>query len=155
MQPLLANTALKPTSANISFAAEQFQMFLRIRRSSRLFHMETLDEIQKNLHFLNTGATQVPGLIVMKLDDNGRDYGDYRHIVVVINATLNPISFQDRELRELDLHLHPEQAHSNDAATAASSVNDRTGTVHVHGLTTAVFVSGRDWWPWPFGADKY
>jgi hypothetical protein len=57
--------------------------------------MATLAEVQNNLHFLNTGPSQIPGLIVMKLDDNGRDYGDYRHIVVVFDATLNPVSFQD------------------------------------------------------------
>ena len=151
MQPLLANPALTPTPENISSAAEAFQMFLRIRRSSALFHMATLAEVQNNLHFLNTGSSQIPGLIVMKLDDNGHDYGDYRHIVVVFNATLNPISFQDDQLRELRLHLHPEQARSSDAATASSSVNEQTGTVHVPGLTTAVFVSGRDPRSWPFG----
>ena len=70
MQPLLANPALTPTPKNISSAAEAFQMFLRIRRSSALFHMATLNEVQNNLHFLNTGTSQVPGLIVMKLDNN-------------------------------------------------------------------------------------
>jgi len=151
MQPLLANPALTPTGENISSAAEAFKMFLRIRRSSALFHMTTLAEVQNNLHFLNTGTSQIPGLIVMKLDGNGRDYGDYGHIVVVFNATLNPISFQDDQLRGLRLHLHPEEARSTDAATASSSVDDHTGTVHVPALTTAVFVSGHDPRSWPFG----
>jgi pullulanase len=92
MQPLLANPALMPSPANISSAAEAFQMLLRIRNSSSLFHMGTLQEIQNNLHFLNTGTTQIPGLIVMKLDAGGQDYGSYSHIVVVFNATLNTIS---------------------------------------------------------------
>ena len=142
MQPLLANPALTPTPENISSAAEAFQMFLRIRRSSGLFHMATLAEVQKNLHFLNTGTLQIPGLIVMKLDDNGGGYGGYRHIVVVFNAALGPISFQNEQLRGFGLQLHPEEARSSDAPTASSSVNDQTGTVHVAGLTTAVFVSG-------------
>jgi len=151
MQPLLANPALTPTPENISAAAKAFQMFLRIRRSSALFHMATLAEVQNNLHFLNTGPSQIPGLIVMRLDDNGRDYGDYRHIVVVFNATLNPISFQDDQLRGLGLYLHPEQARSTDAATASSSVNNQAGTVQEQGLTTAVFISGGGPWSWPFG----
>ena len=144
MQPLLANSALKPTPENISAAAEAFQMFLRIRSSSSLFHMVTLAEVQKNLHFLNTGPSQVPGLIVMKLDDNRYDCHDFRHIVVVFNATLQPISFQDDQLRGLGLYLHPEEARSKDAATASASVDNHSGTVHVDGLTTAVFVSGDD-----------
>jgi hypothetical protein len=37
--------------------------------------MGTFAEVQNNLHFLNTGASQIPGLIVMKLDENGGRYG--------------------------------------------------------------------------------
>jgi pullulanase len=106
--------------------------------------MATLAEVQNHLHFLNTGPSQIPGLIVMKLDDDGHDARGYRHIVVLFNATLNPISYQDNQLRGLRLYLHPEQARSTDAATASSSVSDQTGTVMVKGLTTAVFVSGGD-----------
>jgi pullulanase len=146
MQPLLANPSLTPSPQNISEAADAFQMFLRIRNSSALFHMATLSEVQKNLHFLNTGTSQIPGVIVMTLDDNGRNYGDYRHIVVIVNATLNPISFQNDYLRGLHLRLHPDEARSSEAATASSSVNDQTGTAHVSGLTTSVFVAGRDSW---------
>jgi pullulanase len=154
MQPLLENPALTPTGENISSAAEAFKMFLRIRRSSPLFHMATLNEVQNNLHFLNTGTTQIPGLIVMKLDGNGHDYGGYQHIVVVINATLNPISFQNNQLRELGLRLHPEEARSTDAAMASSTFNNQTGTANVPGLTTAVFVAGEDGWPWEFTEGK-
>ncbi|MDQ2776696.1 MAG: pullulanase-type alpha-1,6-glucosidase [Acidobacteriota bacterium] len=141
MQPLLANPALKPTPDNISSAAEAFQTFLRIRGSSQLFHMASLAEVQNNLHFLNTGASQIPGLIVMKLDANGGAYGIYRHVVVVFNATLGTVNFQSDRLKGLNLRLHPLQAISADAQTRASSVNDDTGTVTVNGLTTAVFVA--------------
>jgi pullulanase len=143
MQPLLANPALTPSPENISAAAEAFQMLLRIRNSSRLFHMSTLQEIQNNLHFLNTGATQVPGLIVMKLDAGRQDYGPYDHIVVVFNATLSSINFQSDELKNLGLHLHPLELQSSDSATRASRVNGKTGTATVEALTTAVFVSMR------------
>jgi pullulanase len=141
MQPLLANPALAPTPANISSAAAAFQMFLAIRASSPLFHMASLQEVQNNLHFLNTGTSQIPGLIVMTLDSNDRDCGGYNHIVVVFNATLGTINFQNNELKRLHLALHPLQAQSPDAATRASSINNNTGTVTVSGLTTAVFVA--------------
>ncbi len=141
MQPLLANPALTPTPANISSSAAAFQMFLRIRSSSALFHMATLAEIQNNLHFLNTGTSQIPGLIVMKLDANGGNYGIYHHIVVVFNGTLNTIHYQNAQLQGLGLQLHPQQILSSDPATASSSVNNTTGTVTVAGLTTAVFVA--------------
>ena len=141
MQPLLANPALTPTPDNISSAAAAFQEFLRIRSSSPLFHMATLEEVQNNLHFLNTGASQIPGLIVMKIDANGGHYGMYKHIVVVFNATLGSINFQNDQLKGLHLRLHRLQMHSSDEQTRASSVNDETGTATVSGLTAAVFVA--------------
>ncbi len=141
MQPLLANSALAPTPQNISSAAAAFQTFLRIRSSSQLFHMGTLAEIQSNLHFLNTGPSQIPGLIVMKLDANGGNYGPYRHIVVVFNGTLGTVNFQDNQLKNLSLTLDPFQTLSPDAQTRASAVNNSTGTLTVDGLTTAVFVT--------------
>ncbi len=143
MQPLLANPALKPMPANISSAAAAFQMFLRIRSSSPLFHMATEAEVQNNLHFLNTGPSQIPGLIVMTLDSHAGNYGVYKHIVVVFNATLHTINFQSSQLAGLDLALHPLQMLSPDPQTRASSVNNATGTATVDGLTTAVFVGQR------------
>lgn len=141
MEPLLANPALTPTPANISSAAAAFQMFLRIRGSSPLFHMATLNEVQQNLHFLNTGPNQIPGLIVMKLDANGGNYGTYSHIVVVFNGTLNTVNFQNAQLKGLGLSLHPQEAVSSDPASSSSTVNNATGVITVAGLTTAVFVS--------------
>ena len=141
MQPLLANPALAPTPADISTSAAAFQTFLGIRSSSQLFHMATLAEVQNNLSFLNTGTSQIPGFIVMKLDAHGGSYGIYNHIVVVFNATLSTVSFQDDQLKGLNLHLHPLQMLSLDAPTRASFLNNATGTATVTGLTTAVFVA--------------
>ena len=103
--------------------------------------MGTLEEVQNNLHFLNTGTSQIPGLIVMKLDAGRRGYGPYDHIVVVFNATLNTINFQSDELRNLGLQLHPLELQSRDRAMRTSSVDGKTGTATVIALTTAVFVS--------------
>jgi len=147
MQPLLADPALTPQPANLSTAAEAFQIFLGIRSSSRLFHMDSLQEVQNNLHFLNTGTSQIPGLIVMRLDDGDEDHhrhedrGHYNHIVVVFNATASTINFQADSLKGLDLYLHPLQLLSSDPDTRASSFDNRKGTATVKALTTAVFVS--------------
>lgn len=103
--------------------------------------MATLTEVQNNLHFLNTDSSQIPGLIVMKLDANGGSYGKYSHVVVVFNGTLDTIHFQDDQLKSLGLALHPLQASSSDAQTKSSALDDTTGTATVAGLTTAVFVA--------------
>jgi pullulanase len=141
MQPLLANPALKPQPADIARARDAFRELLQIRGTSGLFHMHTLAEVQENLHFLNAGPSQTPGLIVMKLDANGGDYGRFQHIVVVFNATNGQVSFQNSALTGLKLHLHPVQLHSSDSTVGQSSFNATTGTVAVPALTTTVFVS--------------
>jgi pullulanase len=141
MQPLLANPALTPQPSDIALSRDAFREFLEIRGTSGLFHMATLAEVQANLHFLNEGPSQTPGLIVMKLDANGGDYGRYQHIVVVFNATDAQVSFQDSSLVGLGLHLHPVQQHSSDPIVGQSSFSATTGTLVVPALTTAVFVT--------------
>jgi pullulanase len=141
MTPLLSNPDYTPLPANIAYSGEAFRELLRIRYSSGLFRMPTFEEVQQNLTFLNTGQSQTPGLIVTKLDANGCDYGMYKHIVVVFNATSSQINFTDGRLLGLKLHLHPVQQNSSDPATRQSAFNPKQGTVTVPALTTAVFVS--------------
>jgi pullulanase len=141
MQPLLANPALTPQPSDIAHARDAFREFLEIRGTSGLFHMHTLAEVQANLHFLNAGPSQTPGLIVMKLNANGGDFGRYQHIIVVFNATNAPVSFQSSALVGLRLHLHPVQQDSADPIVGQSSINAQTGTLVVPALTTAVFVT--------------
>jgi pullulanase len=144
MQPLLANPALKPSPADIARSRDGFLELLQIRRSSGLFHLRTLNEVQANLHFLNIGPGQTPGLIVMKLDSNGGDFGRFAHIVVVFNANTTAKQFQSNQLTGLNLGLHAVQLSSSDSTVRQSSFDSNTGTVTVPALTTAVFVTERD-----------
>ena len=141
MQPLLANPALKPQPSDIAHSRDAFREFLKIRGSSGLFHMQSLADVQANLHFLNTGPNQVPGLIVMKLDANGGDFDRFQHIVVVFNAADAQTTFQNPALVGLKLRLHDVQRHSADPIVRQSSFNAQTGTAVVPALTTAVFVT--------------
>ncbi len=143
MQPLLANPALTPLPTDIAHSRDAYRELLQIRGSSDLFHMQTQTEVQANLHFLNVGPSQVPGLIVMKLDANSGDFGRYQHIVVVFNATNGQVTFQNPGLVGLNLRLHPVQQHSADPIVGQSSSNSQSGTVVVPALTTAVFVSSK------------
>jgi pullulanase len=141
MTPLLSNPAYTPQPGNIAHTKSAIQDLLKIRYSSGLFRMSTLGEIQQNLTFLNTGPNQIPGLIVMKLDANGGNYGMYKHILVVFNATAAQVNFTNISLQGLTLHLHMVQKQSSDPATHQSSFNLKTGTATVPALTTAVFVA--------------
>jgi pullulanase len=141
MTPLLSNPAYTPLPANIAYSEAAFAELLKIRYSSELFRMATYQEIQQNLTFLNTGTNQTPGLIVMKLDANGGNYGIYKHIVVVFNATNAQVTFTNSSLQGLDLKLHPVQQASSDPITRQSTFNTKAGSATVPALTTAVFVS--------------
>ncbi len=141
MTPLLSNPAYTPQPANVAYTEAAIQDLLKIRYSSGLFRMATEGEIQQNLAFLNTGPGQVPGLIVMKLDANGGNYGMYKHVLVVFNATNVQVTFTNSSLQGIPLHLHMVQKQSSDPATAQSTFNLKTGTATVPALTTAVFVS--------------
>jgi pullulanase len=141
MEPLLSNATYTPQPQNIAYSGAAFRELMEIRYSSDLFRMPTVEQVQQNLTFLNTGQSQTPGLIVMKLDANGRNYGPYKQIVIVFNATSQQVAFSDGQLQGLRLHLHPVQQHSSDALTRQSTFNLKTGTATVAGLTTAVFVS--------------
>ncbi len=141
-QPLLANGALKPTPAEIQSTTAAFQEFLRIRNSSGLFRMGTFAEVQKNLHFLNNGPAQTPGLILMELDQTVDRYGSYQHIVAVFNANTTQQTYTATSLAGLGLQLHPVQKSGSDAVVKTSTFDSKTGTIVVPGLTTAVFVSG-------------
>ena len=102
--------------------------------------MPTFKEVQQNLSLPEHGAEPDPGLIVMKLDANGGNYGRYKQIVVVFNATNAQVNFTDPQLQGLRLHLHPVQQQSSDAVVRQSSFNAKSGTASVPALTTAVFV---------------
>ncbi len=143
-QPLLANTALKPTPQDLAMTTEDFQDLLRIRYSSGLFHMATAQEVQTNLSFLNVGSNQIPGLIVMKLDDHGVNYGGAHHIVVFFNAGNAPVSFTDASLAGAGLRLHPVQRQSSDSVVRSATLDNKAGTATIPALTTAVFISNQE-----------
>jgi pullulanase len=141
MMPLLSNPAYTPEPENIASSSTAVREFMQVRYSSRLFRMPTFGEVQQNLSFLNTGPNQIPGLIVMKLDANGGDYGPYGNIVVIFNATNEQVNFTDAGLQGIHLHLHPVQQGSSDTLTRQSSFDSKQGAATVAALTTAVFVS--------------
>ncbi len=140
MSPLLSNSTYTPLLANIAATTAAFQEFLRVRYSSGLFRMADLRDIQRNLTFLNTGQTQMPGVIVMKLDDSAGRYSGFNHMVVVFNATTSTVNFSNASLQGMKLHLHPVQAASADPIVTQSTFNGQQGTASVPALTTAVFV---------------
>lgn len=137
-EPLLENQALAPSHENILFSVEHMREMLRIRKSSGLFRLQTADEIQQNVSFLNTGPNQVPGIIVMELvNSSGLEAEPYSQIVVVFNPTNEAIDYAAEGYEGLDMMLHPIQQESIDEVVRTASFAD--GTFSVPAYTTAVF----------------
>ncbi|MEZ4834227.1 MAG: pullulanase-type alpha-1,6-glucosidase, partial [Caldilineaceae bacterium] len=142
MKPLLADTALKPAKADIERTNALVREFLQIRYSTPLFRLQTADQVKRHLSFFNTGPEQIPGLIVMLLDD--RNFADidpgHESVLVAFNANDAAQSLTLPSLRGRALTLHPVQQNSLDERVKTATFNSNTGALTVPARTTAVFV---------------
>ncbi|WP_223641257.1 pullulanase-type alpha-1,6-glucosidase [Corallococcus sp. EGB] len=138
--PLLADAALKPASADILRARDHFEEMLTIRKSSRLFRLRTGDEVKQLVRFENTGPDQIPGLIVMAMQDHGTN-AEGKRAIVLFNGTDDAQTFKADGYKSLKLKLHPAQQASTDPVVRTSAYDAATGGFTVPARTTAVFVT--------------
>jgi pullulanase-type alpha-1,6-glucosidase len=139
IRPIFADATAKPGPANIAAAAAHFQELLEIRKSSPLFRLRTQADVLARVDFLNSGPTQVPGVLVMTIADGtcaGADLDAARDgIVVVVNA--------DKAAHTMTVPgadgatLHAVQQASADATVKTAQVSGNQLTVPAR--TTAVF----------------
>ena len=132
MRPLLADPSLDPGPEAMDAAHARAQDLLRIRMSSRLFRLGSLEAIQAKVSFLETE----PGVIAMLLDDTaGSDAdADRDGILVVFNATPHASSVEGAGG---GWTLHDVHASGTDDVVKGSSV--AADGVTVPARTTAVF----------------
>ncbi|GJN12066.1 hypothetical protein PR202_ga30311 [Eleusine coracana subsp. coracana] len=108
---------------------------LKIRYSSPLFRLGNASDIEKRVHFHNTGPSLVPGVIVMSIEDAQNDGHEM--------AQLDKKSLEIPDLASMRLELHPVQVNSTDALVRQSRYEAAAGRFHVPRRTTAVFVEPR------------
>jgi pullulanase len=144
LQPLLANGDLAPTPELVEATIANFTDFLLVRYSSPLFRLQTAEQVQAILRFLNGGPEGIPGLIVMSLADLGEDAGDVdadnELIVVLFNAQPESVTYSDDVLLGLDLALHPVLAERG-GRYADVGYDAETGAITVPAHTAAVLVA--------------
>lgn len=138
--PLLANPSLKPTAADIHAALAHFEETLAVRRSIRLLRLRTHDEVINNLHFHNTGPSQIPGLIAMEVADTAGtvDRANAR-VLVLFNADPKAVTFGDADLTGAAWALHPLQAKSSDPVLRTAAFDATNNQFSVPGRSVAVF----------------
>ncbi len=151
MRPLLADPALKPAASDIAAANAHMAEMLAIRNSSKLFRLRTQEQITQRVSFANTGPDQVPGLVVMQIADQGKEKlagGDLDRksdgVVVLFNATDDPVDYKLADARGAGMMLHPVQAASADPVVRSAAFDSGTGTFTVPARTTAVFLDVKD-----------
>ncbi|MBP8109913.1 MAG: pullulanase-type alpha-1,6-glucosidase, partial [Caldilineaceae bacterium] len=143
MTPFLTNPALVPAQAEIEQAGTLFRELLQIRYSSPLFRLQTEQAIMDHVRFYNSGPDQLPGLIVMAMNDDAMltDMDpNYEGVVVLINANDEAQTFANSAFAGRSFGLHPVQAAGVDAVVKTSTFTEATGSFTVPGRTAAVFV---------------
>lgn len=139
---LLANPALMPTPADIQRAHDHTQELLKIRKSSKLFRLETAAQIKDQLKFFNNGSSQTPGVIAMLLSDSSANLdAGAEMILVIFNANTSAQTLALADLKNADFALHPVQKESTDLRVRDSVVDNAKGEFTVPARTTAVFVA--------------
>jgi pullulanase len=141
-KPLLANTALMPTADDIARTREHMTELLKIRRSSKLFRLETAAQIQQQVAFYNTGATQKAGVIAMGLKDSDANLDpNAEAIVVIYNANTTSQTLAIADYKGWDFALHAVQQASSDSRVKTSTMDKTKGEFTVPARTMAVFVA--------------
>ncbi len=144
MRPLLALAELKPSPADMRHAHALACDLLRLRASSRLFRLGDAEAVKAKVSFPVSGSwTQVPGVILMLLDDTVGQPVElrWRRIVVVFNGTAWPVRQQAPALAAGTWALHPVQAAGSDPVVRSARAEG--GVFMVPGRTAAVFVEAR------------
>jgi pullulanase-type alpha-1,6-glucosidase len=142
-QPLLANSALKPTANQVHSATEQAQDLLRLRFSTPLFRLGSADQINAKVTFSASGTADAhAGVIAMRIDDTKGVDADpaLRAPVVVFNASPSAVTQRVPGLAGASLALSPVQADGSDPVVRAATWDAVSGSATVPARTVAVFL---------------
>lgn len=142
MKPLLADLTRRPAPADIMASVANLEELLAIRASSPLFRLQTGADVMARLRFQNTGAAQIPGLVVMSVSDEVASLPDLdpqrEAVVVLINATPQKVDFTDPYYAASALTLHPVQQASADPVVKTATFGK--GVFSIPARSAAVFV---------------
>jgi len=147
MSELIANSETKVQMNDIEFASDVFTEFLTIRNSSKLFRLNTAQDVYDRVGFHNTGANQTQGLLVLSIDD-GTGLADLDSsndaIVVIINGSDALQTHTIATASDFELHSVQQSSADNMVRMASFTLEGGAGlsdgTFTVPALTTAVFV---------------
>ena len=146
MAAFLRNPDAKPAPAQIAWMRNAFLDLLRIRASTPLLRLRDAGDVQRRLHFYNTGPAQDPQVLVGYLDGAGHE-GPQREVLYLLNAAPDARTLAMPQLAGKRFVLHPVQAGA-DATDSRMRRHARfdvaTGAVTVPARSAVVFVIPRE-----------
>ncbi|MCY7315117.1 MAG: pullulanase-type alpha-1,6-glucosidase, partial [Rubrivivax sp.] len=141
--PLLADTAIRPTPADVAFTRDAFLDLLKLRQSSSLFRLRSAADVQQRLTLHNTGPDQVPTLMAGHLDGRGLAGAGFAELLYLVNTDKRSTTLQLPGLLGRPFVLHPvhRAPGAADARPAQQSRWDAaSGTVTVPARAALVYV---------------
>ncbi len=143
-RPLLQRTDLRPNEDEMRETRDYFFTLLEIRRSSPLFRLRSLDDVQRRVKFHNTGPDAIAGLVAMSLSDEEDKVLDSKRkgMVVLFNSCPAPLEFTLSRLVGRELEIEPRLL-AADRALKDASFDGGTGAFHVSGRSTTIFFEAR------------
>ncbi|GAB7220032.1 pullulanase-type alpha-1,6-glucosidase [Vibrio comitans] len=112
---------------DIATMERYFKEMMEIRTSSPLFTLGDGREIRQRIKFHNTGSSQIPGLIVMSIDDRApfEDIDPQRkRIVIVINARNDIQTIDQLNMSRFKLHRFHSQLGPFSLANGTEMIDD-------------------------------
>jgi len=138
---LLQDTNLQPTHADILWSRNAHLDLLKIRKSSKLFRLETAQDVQVRLTFFNTGSQNDQRLVAGHLQ--GHDLNDFAELIYFVNASTQAQRLEIPQMAQKSFELHPVQA-SPQAADSRPREHAKyekpTGTFEIPARSAVVFV---------------
>ena len=138
----LANPTAYVRPIDIKTSSDRFQDLLKIRYSTPLFRLGTIDEIATRLQFPQSGEDQQPGIVVMQILSQGDGLetldSKWKSVFVVFNTTGRVAAGDLPDLADRNYVLHPVQSRGTDPIVKRSSMTG--GSYSVPARTVAVFV---------------
>lgn len=130
-EPRLRAPEIRATPALIAQTENYFQALLRLRKSSKLFALNTPAEISARLRFIDNDAQAEPGLIAMLLQ------GPDESLLIFFNASRDARFFNNDTLKRPWV-LHPLLDGKIDPALNDVVLNTSAGSIRLPGRTTVV-----------------
>jgi pullulanase len=143
-RPLLADASLKPTPADIAWTRDAFRDLLRIRASTPLFHLASVDDVRRRVSFPASGPSQEPTVVAELIDGRGLPGAKFGALLVVLNADKQSHALDLPALKGRHWRLHPVHlaTHAADARIAREAVvDDAGGRFTVPARAAVVFVA--------------